>query len=87
MNNVNKAIAIFRSRSYAMLFYDEMRGNGIYCEISPAPPKLATGCGVAVLLDIKDVDSVIRLNEVNKYRITGIYRLYENKDGSYKRIY
>ena len=87
MDNVNKAIAIFRSRSYAVLFYDDMRDKSIYCEIAPAPPKLATGCGVAVLLDIKDVDSVISYNEANKYRITGIYRLRENKDGLYKRIY
>ena len=87
MNNVNKAIAIFRSRSYAVLFYDDMRDKSIYCEITPAPPKLATGCGVAVLLDIKDVDSVMKYNDANQYRITGIYRIHVSKDGSYKRIY
>ncbi|MBE5816603.1 MAG: DUF3343 domain-containing protein [Clostridiales bacterium] len=83
----SKAIAIFRSRSYAMLFHSEMKGRGIVCEIAPAPSKLAMGCGVAVLLDIKDVQAVLRYNEANKYRIIGIFGITGNKENAYERLY
>lgn len=72
-------IASFRSRSQVFSFADMMKKSGLYNEIVSTPREISLGCGLAVKINQKDIESArIIINRYYYENFSGFYKVIEN---------
>ncbi len=78
---MNYVLAIFRSRTQAQVFLENIRREGARCQLVPTPPEAGAGCGVSARItecDLSVAKKIISYRKLNSFygffrmqRITG----------------
>ena len=77
-------IAVFRSRTETMKFYNLLGKSGVACEIISTPREAKVGCGLSVKFDGRYLSSVNKL--LPRYGFKSFVSFYETGHFGIKRI-
>lgn len=63
---------LFSDHTTGMELYHLLKGNGIRTIIAPTPRSLSKCCGISLLVDEQDLDTIRNFIEINKIKILDI---------------
>lgn len=72
MNQQIQHYVLFHNHDNGMRLYQELRKRGIHAVISPTPRAASKCCGISLMIDETDVETVEKCAEENKIEILKI---------------
>lgn len=72
-------LAVFKSRTQTLRFYERLRGLGVPCSVVNTPRRASLGCGLSVKFPAPYLSRVRRmLGSENYYSYGGLFRVNGN---------
>ncbi len=72
-------LAVFKSRTQTLRFYERLRGLGVPCDVVNTPRQASLGCGLSVKFPVSYLSHVRRMiSSENYYSYGGLFRVNGN---------